>query len=152
MQVFIGIDPGINGGLAAVRQFDRIAACGYPCPATLADMEFVLYNLCHSVRADDPLAVIERAQSFPGQGVASTFKFGKNYGEWLGLLTALKIPFKIVSPSVWMKHFGAMPKERTPRKNHLKGLAQQRHPDLKIILKTADAVLLADYAREVAWR
>jgi len=47
-----------------------------------------------------------------------------------------------------MKHYGSMPKDKTPRKNHLKHLAQQRFPKEKITLKTADAILLAVYGLE----
>ena len=47
-----------------------------------------------------------------------------------------------------MKHYGSMPKEKKDRKNHLKHLGQQRFPNIKITLKTSDAILLANYLRE----
>ena len=92
-------------------------------------------------------AVIESVHSFPGQGVASTFKFGMNYGQWLGILAGNKIPYTQVTPQMWQKHFGSMPKEKKDRKNHLKHLSQQRYPHTKVTLKTADAILLAEYCR-----
>ena len=71
-----------------------------------------------------------------------------NYGEWLGILATLKIPYIQVTPSKWMKHFGSMPKIKKDRKNHLKHLAQQRFPDVDITLATADAILIANYLKE----
>jgi len=41
-----------------------------------------------------------------------------------------------------------MPKERKDRKNHIKHLAQQRYPDVKITLATSDAMLIANYLKE----
>ena len=62
---------------------------------------------------------------------------------------ALSMPYVQVSPNKWMKHFGAIPKEKKDRKNHIKHLAQQRFPDLKITLATSDAVLMALYAKDI---
>lgn len=156
MKGFIGIDPGVNGGICFESPNGIVSAHG--CPATLKDMVDLIkeqpnYN-------GDYLAVIENVHSMPGQGVASTFKFGKNFGEWLAILASLGIPYVEISPQKWQKHFSGMPtkkkgekasKFKTRRKNHLKHLAQQRHPDLKVTLKTADAILLKVYAKEVAW-
>ena len=96
----------------------------------------------------NPMCVIESVHSMPGQGVASTFKFGMNYGQWIGILATLKIPYIQVSPHKWMKHYGSMPKEKKDRKNHIKHLAQQRYPDVKITLATSDAMLIAHYLKE----
>ena len=49
-----------------------------------------------------------------------------------------------------MKHFGTMPKDKKDRKNHLKHLAQQRFPSVKITLATADAILLANQTGQVS--
>jgi len=39
----------------------------------------------------------------PKQGVASTFKFGTNYGIWRGILAAFEIPFYTVGVHQWQK-------------------------------------------------
>ena len=49
------------------------------------------------------LGAIERVHSMPGQGVASTFKFGTNYGIWRGVLSAFEIPFYTVGVHQWQK-------------------------------------------------
>ena len=42
----------------------------------------------------------------PGQGVASTFKFGKAAGAIEAVVMLLGIPTVIVAPAVWKKAFG----------------------------------------------
>ena len=66
----------------------------------------------------------------------------------VGILATLKIPYKLVTPHTWMKHYGSRPKDKKDRKNHIKHLAQQRFPDVDITLATSDAMLIANYMRE----
>ena len=139
--LFIGIDPGKSGGICATN--GTLSVCS-KCPGTIADMVAVT-NAMLDIDTH-PLCIIESVHSMPGQGVASTFTFGYNYGNWIGMLAALKVPYIQVTPSKWMNHYGTTrPKDKTARKNHLKHLAQQRYPHLPITLATADAVLLAHY-------
>ena len=48
-------------------------------------------------------AVVERQQSMPKQGVASSFKTGVGYGIIIGVLAALDIPAYFLSPTQWKK-------------------------------------------------
>jgi len=139
--LFIGIDPGKAGGIAATTGVLSLAS---KCPETIADMAIFLDSLTDM--GQRPFAVIEKVHSMPKQGVVSTFTFGKGYGSWLGILSALKIPYIEVTPQSWMKHYGTMPKIKKERKHHLKHLAQQRYPELPVTLYTSDAILLAHYA------
>lgn len=143
---YIGIDPGkSSGGMAVVASVGAMVA--YGCPQTIQEICNIL-----SFWDENSKAVIEKVHGFKGQGAGASFSFGKNYGEWLMALTALKIPFKEVAPGTWQRHYGKMPKGKTPRLNHLKELAQQRFPRLKITHATAAALLIAEYAKEVAWK
>ena len=139
---YIGIDPGISGGLAV---FEGLETKIVSCPSTVKDMADIL--MPYKGRQDAAIA-IESVHSFPGQGVVSTFKFGMNYGQWLGILSMINIPYQLITPHRWQKFYGSMPKEKNLRKTHLKNLAQQRAPLLKVTLKTADAILIANYLRE----
>ena len=139
--LYIGIDPGKGGGIAATT--GELSICS-KCPETVADMARLLDSLVDM--GDRPFAIIEAVHSMPKQGVVSTFTFGKGYGSWLGILAALKVPYMQVTPQKWMKHYGTMPKIKKDRKHHLKHLAQQRYPELHTTLATADAILLAHYA------
>jgi hypothetical protein len=138
--LFIGIDPGKSGGICATNGI--ISICS-KCPGTVADMANTMTAMLDI--DTNPITVIESVHSMPGQGVKSVFTFGQNYGEWLGILASLQVPYIQVSPSKWMSHYGSRPKDKTARKNHLKHLAQQRYPKLPVTLATADAILLAHY-------
>ena len=141
-KIYIGIDPGKAGGICFLMGDDIKT---FKCPATTHDMAEELI-LAKDIRKCT--AVVERVHSFPGQGVASTFNFGYNYGVWLGILSALHIPYQLCLPRKWMKFYGSMPKEKKDRKNHLKQLAQQMYPDHKVTLYNADAILLANYLKK----
>ena len=138
--LFIGIDPGKKGGIAATN--GNMSMC-CKCPDTVADM----YKLLKTVIdiGNKPICVIEHVHSMPGNSGRSMFTFGTNYGQWLGILASLQVPYIQASPMKWMKHYGPRPKDKKSRKKHLKHLAQQRYPQLPITLATADAVLIAHY-------
>lgn len=144
-KIYIGIDPGVGGGIAFLNG-DELNVKN--CP----DDEFGMaeeISMCKDIADGTPImACIEMVHSMPRQGVASTFKFGKNYGQWLGILAAHKIPFIDVSPYKWQKHFGTQPKDKGDRKRNLKRIAQQRYPDVKVTLKTADAILICKYIQD----
>ena len=139
--LFIGIDPGKKGGIAATN--GSVSICS-KCPDTVSDMSKVLDTIRDM--GTKPICIIEHVHSFPGNSARSMFTFGSNYGMWLGILASLKIPYIEVTPSKWMKHYGTLPKDKKIRKTKLKHLAQQRYPELHITLDTSDAVLLAHYA------
>ena len=143
--IHIGIDAGVNGGVAILDNGQMEA---HGCPDTVKDMS----DLIKDAKWDclNMFCIIEKVHSMPKQGVRSVWTFGKNYGQWLGILAAHEIPYREITPQTWMKFYGAMPKDRKKRKNHLKHLAQGICPHLKVTLKTADAILLANWCREIA--
>ena len=49
------------------------------------------------------LVAIEKQQSFPGQGVASTFSIGEGYGIMCGVVAALGMPWETPAPRAWQK-------------------------------------------------
>ena len=144
--ISIGIDPGVNGGVAIIDdKWKDKAIEAVKCPDTIKDMADYLNVHCYdNIKT---LCIIEKVHSFPGQGVRSVFTFGKNYGQWLGILASHDIPYKEVSPQTWMKHYGSMPRDRGQRKRHLKHLAQSLYPSIKVTLYNADAILLANYSK-----
>jgi crossover junction endodeoxyribonuclease RuvC len=110
----IGIDPGIEGA-AAVLDGHRadgtseiVALYDPPTIGEGAHRRIDAANLADLLRAHTPyaLAVVEQAASRPGQGVSSTFKFGQSYGTILGVVGALAIPVRHVTPAKWKKALG----------------------------------------------
>ena len=144
-RVFIGIDPGINGGIAIIY---NDAYTVTKCPNTIQEMADVLITLKDQAPNLPMYCIIEKVHSMPGNSGRSMFTFGCNYGQWLGILAVLRIPYTEVTPNKWMSHYGSRPKDKKDRKNHLKHLAQQRYPSVKITLTTADAMLIANYLKE----
>jgi len=138
----IGIDPGKNGGVALVGSDGTAEA--WAMPQTVSDM----VELFRSFKDIDG-CWLEKVHSMPGQGVASSFSFGQNYGQIQSAVIAAGIPLHDVAPGIWMKTLGlgVSMKEigKQAWKVHLKGLAQQHFPSIKVTLKNADALLLAEY-------
>ena len=111
MKLFVGIDPGAKGALAAIDEKNCIIA-GFDWPGdeiqTAAKVrEFLddhtVYNPIKEGRPFQLYAALEYVHSRPGQGVASVFSFGANYGIWQGVLASFQIPYMIVSPKEWQK-------------------------------------------------
>lgn len=104
-------------------------------------------------------ACLERVHSMPQQGVSSTFKFGTGYGYCLGVLNAFAIPYSLVSPQTWQKHFNISKQQdkslthaqrKSARKKEMKSVAEKRNLLSKVTLINADAVLIAVYLKETA--
>lgn len=102
--LILGVDPGKKGALALIDDDGRLvdvhdmpdatgAALGALVGALLAD------HAPHTVA----VAWVELVGSRPGQGVASTFKFGANWGAILGALGALGVPVELRTPQQWKK-------------------------------------------------
>lgn len=140
----IGIDVGVNGGIAWITD-------GKPCvekmPDTLQDLWEVIVSI--SLEAGTGgigvKAYIEQVASSPQMGVVSAFSFGRGYGNLEMALTAAGIPFDRVRPQEWQKHMKCMSKGD---KNVTKRRAQELFPSLKITHATADALLIAQYGVE----
>ncbi|WP_322997475.1 hypothetical protein [Castellaniella sp.] len=99
---WLGIDPGISGAWALLDDEGRIDAGDLP----VVDGQIDVPALARLVRAAEPhAAVIERVGSMPGQGVASTFKFGAAYGDARATIMTLGVRTHFVVPTKWKRHF-----------------------------------------------
>lgn len=151
-KIYIGIDPGQSGGISFIYPDGDMIANKMPqTEKDISDLFGIIID--SSLYGQGGLfAIIEKVHSMPGQGVASSFKFGRNYGFLRGCLISLGIPFDEVTPQKWMKHFSmkkAKTETKTQWKNRLKGKAQQLYPSLKPTLATADSILISRYCMEV---
>lgn len=138
----LGIDPGASGGIAAVNERGLIGA--WAMPETERD---VFELICEF--STDSTAVLEQVRSRPGQGVASMFTFGWSYGGLRMALLAAGVRFTEATPQTWQKSLGLNRKfaSTKDRKNAHKARAQELFPGAKVTHATADALLLAEYAR-----
>lgn len=154
----IGIDPGLTGAIAVLDA---------PAGDQVHDMPTVRIGKTERLRidtdslrailetlqgfADVRLVAVERQQSMPRQGVASTFQTGYGYGLIVGVLVGLRLPWIDVRPAEWQRVVGWK-----GGKDGSRVLARQLHPELGPALcrakdhGRADALLIAHYARRHA--
>ena len=149
MNIYIGIDPGANGAIAFINAIrpDDVLVSVLPVKKTHVS---ILASCLEDVGDKDSFAMIELVHSMPGQGVRSSFNFGVSFGMLEGFIIASGVPYDRVSPQKWQKEFGLykLPDEtKTAKKNRHKELAQELFPTLKVTHATADALLIAEYAR-----
>jgi len=141
----LAIDPGALGGLA---WNDDGGTHAIPMPETDGD----LVDFLRAVRIGVDTAWVEEVGGFIGhaQPGAAMFKFGFGAGVIRGALMAFGYRVELVRPQKWQKHFSLGAKRdcrtNTEWKNKLKAEAQRKFPDLTVTLKTADALLILDYA------
>jgi len=140
---FMGIDPGATGAAAIVSAH---AALTFPFKGESIARVIALADSHWEGKA---WCVLEKVNAFPGQGVASSFAFGRAYGAALGALELLAIPHILITPAKWTKEFTPQSGKRTKaeKKRSLQDAARRLWPDLTITADTADALLLAEYAR-----
>lgn len=140
MPAIIGIDPGQSGGIAILYDAGGILVSKMP------ETERDIFDLLFERDQASPTVFLESVHSMPGQGVSSSFKFGRAYGFLRGIITALKYPLHDVTPQKWQKALSCL---TGGDKNVSKQRAQQLFPQLKITHATADALLIAEYGRLV---
>lgn len=163
---FLGIDPGLNGYSAGLDTGGREGLMFWPAPTIPTGKGARLtYDLASMVRLAQEwaelgieLALIEKQQAFPGQGMTSTFSTGYGFGAWKVALTAAAIRFEEVRPDVWKRSMGIAGGDPEAKKARAVAKAQQLRPkvDFRALERKpgarvpcpdkAEAFLLALYA------
>jgi hypothetical protein len=142
MTLYMGIDPGYSGAVAVVDEKGALVAL-----QRLNGTEHDISSFMLGRQLTVELAILEKVSSMPRQGVASTFKFGTSYGFCRGLLVCHRIPFETATPVTWQRSLKCLSKGD---KNVTKSAAQRLWPQEKVVHATADAMLIAEYARRLA--
>lgn len=157
----VGCDPGISGALALHDTVGPSEVCDLPTvgegKTEELDAKLILRQI--AIWAPD-LVVLERAMAMPrrdkdgnieaSMGAASSFKFGKGYGQLVAVVQIAGFPWERVMPGVW-KRFWKLPKD----KERARQLALQKCPDLhhemrfKYHHQRAEALLIAMYGAAV---
>ena len=145
---YIGIDPGVSGGIAVIEHDGTIQA--FKCPKSSEDMALLFQVCVGSTSPDKVRLLMERVWARPGNAVRAAFTYGVNYGQWLGIASSNEIKMNTVIPTKWITWTGC-PKalKRVIRKRWLKEKARELYPKVnKLTLATSDAILITEYARE----
>lgn len=156
MTIFISVDPGLTGAIAALNHHgEPIAALDMPTmmngsgkakvkqrvnPAALRE---VLLQLCP---ADEKCIVfIEKVMAMRAQGVSSVFSLGHTAGVIEATVASLHFPYELVTPQSWKKHFNL-----GSDKEQARALAIQLFPTMPLDRKKdhnrSEALLLAKFA------
>lgn len=110
----LGIDPGINGAVAVIEMMDGVdgiapkflGVTDIPIVGTAAKTRVDAIELRNWIETHNPhFAGIERAGSMPGQGVASSFKFGRATGTIEAVVACCGVPMVLIEPSKWKRAF-----------------------------------------------
>lgn len=104
--------------------------------------------------SDNLIAVLEKSQAMPSQGVCSMFNYGMRYGILKGLLEALDIQTRQVVPRTWKKY---MFDDKEDRRNKAASVREclRIFPRAQLIPERcrkpsdgiAEALLIAEYER-----
>lgn len=99
------------------------------------------------------VAYLEDLIKFTGRNMPSSSMavYASNWGFIKGVLTAFACRIVLVPPKKWQAALGlgtAKGMSKTEWKNKLKQRAEQLYPHIKVTLATADALLIAEAARQ----
>lgn len=155
--IFIGVDPGISGAIAAIKgdgtligswDLPTVSASKGGKELHLTEIRRLITRLVGSGPAH---AAIEKVHAMPGQGVRSMFRFGRATGQLEGLITGKgNITLMSVRPQDWQRAL----RHADGGDNKAKSImaASMRFPDLELPRKKdhnrAEAALIADYCRK----
>ncbi len=149
--IYIGIDPGKTGAIAAIEQDNLRFAFTF---SNWKDMNRETTGL------PDCFICIEKLWGMPLRGCQGNFALGENYGAWKALLEMKQLPFIEAAPATWQPKILNTSKKKSKETKILSlQYVNKRYPALNLPMKTAkdisqncgvsDAICLALYARAV---
>lgn len=152
-KTYIGIDPGLTGGIAILEPNNNLFVFRIPTIET-SKKEIDAHAVAALFRDYDDhykgiLCAIEHAQAMPKQGVTSMFSYGKGFGVYLGIFSALSMPYRLVKPQTWKRALGC-----TSDKQATVQIANQIFPKFchewrkKTYHGLAEAALIAYFAKK----
>lgn len=146
--MMMGIDPGLDGGLAAIGADGAVTLLRMPTLRIGRKREYDLAAIRTWIVEQAPSHVwIEAQGARPGQGVVSMYRTGWGAGLLVGLVAGLSRPYSLVWPARWRAvMLAGMP----PGKDSSILRVQQLFPAMSF-RKTehgpAEALLIAEYGR-----
>lgn len=106
----LGIDPGLDGALAFYNEGGLQDIYEIPAVKSTGRGREVLWSELNQQWDERFLLAehvfLERVNARPKDGGASAFKFGSIYGGLRGMIVAKRLPYNLVTPTVWMKAMG----------------------------------------------
>lgn len=158
----IGIDPGLDGGIAILVNNIISEAIIMPTKIGIRGKREIdsasIFTILNQVPVNNlycniDLVIVEQVHSMPKSGVVASFSFGKSVGKMLGVLEVLKLKVEEITPQAWKKEILS---GTDKSKAAAIGYVQSRFPEVNLLatLKCkkphdgmADAICLAEYGR-----
>lgn len=148
--MFLGLDPGITGGIAVLDKDGLILALSRFDGLKSSD---VIRSLLSDLGCAEILCALESVHARPGQDISSMFNFGREFGRIQGFLDAHLIDYTLYSPQAWQKY---LPKSDTAKGRVRAWVDATYGPDPFIFERCRvphsgcmDAAAIADYHRRV---
>lgn len=139
--VYLGIDPGVSGGMAVVDENARVLLVT-KMPQSAGGCVAFLQQV---IGLGPVRAALELVHSSPQMGVKSAFTFGRSYGQLQMLLTAGGIHYLSPRPKAWQGAMRCL--TRGDKKVTLLAARRLFRSQVVITNYTADALLLAEFCR-----
>ena len=155
--IIIGIDPGLSGGIAILK--DNAIKNLYDMPVMpegkknkrqLNSAQLAKIIKENIIEKEEITIVVEQVNAMPGQGVTSMFNFGQTFGAIKGISAALELPIFFVRPAKWKKHFELI----NSSKDASRTKAIEMYPSIsdqlskKKDVNKSDAILIARFYSE----
>ena len=154
--ITIGIDPGLTGAIALLRDGEYLDLMDMPTTIKggsgkvkyeVSPIAIIQYLRSKIASSESHAAIIERVNSMPGQGSATVFSLGDSFGCARAALAAFGTSYRDVTPTVWKKHFGL-----SSDKEQSRAMASKLFPTAELHLKKhhdrSEALLMARYIFE----
>ena len=151
----VGIDPGVNGGLAKGKLTNNNTLSSVSLqsmPDNITQVIQFLRNVQEENQVNMPVFIEAQAHrgyaDAKGGRIFNIIPLMVNYNRCLDACEILGLPVVKVTPIQWQKHFGLVHKwiNTTEKKNGHKEraleLAEKNKHDVKLTLKTMDAYLI----------
>ena len=160
--MYLGIDPGLDGALALLAKDGERIHLLADMPTTtarqgkravdgalLADVVREAMTASQAEGDGRLEAVVEKVGAMPGQGVSSMFAFGQGFGTLLGVLAALGVRYRLVTPVTWKKSAKLIGQEKDSARQLALRLWPERSGDFqrKADVGRADAALIGYFGR-----
>jgi hypothetical protein len=151
--IFVGIDPGLTGGIAAIDNKGVVRALesmpvmpGLVAGRKMVDARALAATLRGITHYGNPSHIaVEQVGSMPRNGGVAMFSFGTSFGIILGVLGGMGVGYQTVLPQKWQRHHSL-----SADKKQTMGWAQRKWPDITLRAKDdglADALAIADWLR-----
>jgi crossover junction endodeoxyribonuclease RuvC len=146
---FIGIDPGLDGGIARIEH--ELTFCWRMPTIKIGTKRMVNTRAVRDIIVDCgpvDLVMLEDVNAGAVKSVMSAFAFGRGYGRVETVVECLDRPYAYVSSPTWTKALGLT--RGAGKAEHI-AVAARLFPNYRDALTDgmADALLIAEYGRRL---